>query len=607
KVVVKVIDPDKKPLPPYTLDLTPGLLPNQTMELSLPSSLIPPLSSLNKMGIYRIDYELHDNSGNTIQPQTEGSQFAISQHHIPENRLKGYKIWAVADENAVKGAKVAYTIFIKNDTDEDVVNGNIGVGVHEKGGRWWAHIGTITGINVPAHSQKSFPYEREVYLSTSTYFGLYLGMVSNTYFFQGAVARCEHGVWIVEAEVNLNMTPDKKIYDKGETVYITLKMTNEKSIEYDTNLQLKVMNPDNAVIFATNTTLLLTSKGSVSISFDVPLSKDAVEGIYIIQAEANRGGKKIGLDTTWFKILEGIPGLELTLPEPVIPNSTNTITFTLTNLGLSIIESSTLTVSFIDPDKTLLWHGTSTFSAVAIAGSSTLNIKIPIKMINFGIYELFYTLSYKGKIWVGSKEIKYDAIIKVEPDKTKYRVREELMPKIEIINTGKFKQDLQIISFIDKFNFRTTTALSLLPSQKGSFTLTTFIPVSATAGYHYGTVCLQIGTSTKFTQFKFYIPPAELKIELEKKDYIIGDMVNVTISNIGGVDESCDYKIKLADSMGLKIYEENNRIDKIESGKNQIISFLISDQAVTDNYVISMEYYGEERGTKTVFLPLKIT
>ncbi|MEW6609083.1 MAG: alpha/beta fold hydrolase, partial [bacterium] len=42
KVVVKVIDPDKKPLPPYTLDLTPGLLPNQTMELSLPSSLIPP-------------------------------------------------------------------------------------------------------------------------------------------------------------------------------------------------------------------------------------------------------------------------------------------------------------------------------------------------------------------------------------------------------------------------------------------------------------------------------------------------------------------------------------------------------------------------------------
>ncbi|MEW6609821.1 MAG: hypothetical protein AB1414_20655, partial [bacterium] len=271
KVVIKVIDPDKKPLPPYTLDITPALLPNQTRELSLPSSLIPPLSSLNKMGIYRIDYELHDNSGNTIQPQTAGSQFAISQHHIPENRLKGYKIWAVADENAVKGAKVAYTIFIKNDTDEDVVNGNIGVGVHEKGGRWWAHIGTITGINVPAHSQKSFPYEREVYLSTSTYFGLYPGTIFDTWFFNGAVARCEHGVWIVEAEVNLNITTDNKIYAKGETVYTTLKITNKKSIEYNTNLQLKVMNPDNTVIFATNTTLLLTSKGSISISFDVPL------------------------------------------------------------------------------------------------------------------------------------------------------------------------------------------------------------------------------------------------------------------------------------------------------------------------------------------------
>ncbi|MEW6096354.1 MAG: hypothetical protein AB1567_07505 [bacterium] len=117
KVVIKVIDPDKKPLPPYTLDLTPALAPGQIMELTLNSSNISSLSSLNKIGIYKIDYELQDNAGNTIQPQSAGSQFAISEHHIAENRIEGYKIWAVANENTVKGAKVAYTIFIKNDTE----------------------------------------------------------------------------------------------------------------------------------------------------------------------------------------------------------------------------------------------------------------------------------------------------------------------------------------------------------------------------------------------------------------------------------------------------------------------------------------------------------
>ncbi|MEW6609341.1 MAG: hypothetical protein AB1414_18170, partial [bacterium] len=349
------------------------------------------------------------------------------------------------------------------------------------------------------------------------------------------------------------------------------------------------MNPDNTVIFATNTTLLLTSKGSISISFDVPLSKDAVEGIYIIQAEANRGGKKIGLDTTWFKILEGIPGLELTLPEAIIPNSTNAIPFTLTNPGMSIIESSTLTVSFIDPDKSLLWHGTSTFSAVAIAGSSTLNIKIPIKIINFGIYELFYTLSYEGKILVGSREIKCDAIIKVEQDKTKYRVREAIKSEVEIINRGKFRQDLRVISFIDEFNLSTTTALSLLPSKKGSLTLTTFIPVSATVGYHYGTVCVQIGSSTKYEQFRFYIPQARLEVKFNNKSYKPGERVNIYVQNIGGVPDSWDYTIRLFDTIGNEVYTGEGSIDNLfPADDERVIGFDIPAGLITGDYIISL-------------------
>ncbi|MEK7813979.1 MAG: hypothetical protein AAB296_09470, partial [Candidatus Desantisbacteria bacterium] len=579
KVILTLIDPDRNIIDTQTMPTS--ILPHQKIS-TLYSLLSPPYSP----GTWWIDYELQDNAGNTIQPQTEGERFTVSKHITSSTRLDGYKIWAVADEHTAKGSKVAYTIFVRNDTDKDF-NGNIGIGVHEEkasGGRWWANVGVIPNITLPAHSQKSFVFERNVNISTATYFGLFpLNANYETFFLQEAIAVCEKGVRVIDPAVDMQVTTNKKAYSKGDKVNLELNLKNKTEVKGEFSANLRIFNPDNAVIFATTTALTLTSKGSVSLTYNLNLPLDAIEGIYIIQAEANSNNQRIGLDTTYFEILEGILGLEVGLPETITPYSTNTISFTLKNPGLAVIESSPITVSFMDTNRILLYQRTFPTGSVAIGGSVTTNIDIPIKGIDFGIYELFYTMSYAGKTLAGSKKIKCSAITKIDLDKPSYRVRDEIKQMIELINIGKFREELQVVSFIDDCNFSTTTRLSLLPNQKGTISFSLPIPATFTAGYHYGTVSTMLGSSTINKQFSFYIPEARVDIDIGKINYLAGDEVNINIANTGGVDAGYEYEIRLVDSRYCKVYEKSGN-DSIPAGSTETVSFDISSQLVSGDY-----------------------
>ncbi|MEW6620855.1 MAG: hypothetical protein AB1422_16230, partial [bacterium] len=158
-----------------------------------------------------------------------------------------------------------------------------------------------------------------------------------------------------------------------------------------------------------------------------------------------------------------------------------------------------------------------------------------------------------------------------------------------IINTGKFKQDMEVVSFIEGFNFSTTTLLSLLPSQKGNLSLSALIPASLTAGYHYGSVCVQIGSSSKYKQFSFYIPQAKLEVKLNDKSYQPGEKVNIYVKNIGGVADSWDYTIRLFDTIGNEVYTGEGSIDNLfPADDERVIGFDIPEGLITGDYIISL-------------------
>ncbi|MDI6786490.1 MAG: hypothetical protein QMD92_07240, partial [bacterium] len=132
---------------------------------------------------------------------------------------------------------------------------------------------------------------------------------------------------------DIQLMTNKKQYIKGDDVDIELNFKNKKEVNYDFAADLRIFNPDNAVIFATTTTLSLTPKGSASLSYNFSLSKDAIEGIYIIQAEAKSGGERVGLSSGAFEVSQRSLSLQM-LPFTLIPLSTNTIKFEVKNTGI---------------------------------------------------------------------------------------------------------------------------------------------------------------------------------------------------------------------------------------------------------------------------------
>ncbi|MEK7813120.1 MAG: hypothetical protein AAB296_05105, partial [Candidatus Desantisbacteria bacterium] len=452
KVILTLIDPDRNII--ATQSITTAIPPHQTILIPFKQEQTLQLQT----GILWIDYELQDSTGNTIQPQTEGERFTVSKHITGSTRLDGYKIWAVADEHMLKGATATYTIFVRNDTDNDLVGGNIAIGVHEKGGRYWAHIDTITDVTIPAHSQESYAYERKVFLSTSSYFGLYTGTISDTWFFNGAMARCERGVWITEPEVDLDIITDKKIYTKGDTVAAILMVTNKNAIFHDANFQLRVMNPDNVVIFATTTTLTLASTGSASTTFETLLPDDSIRGNYLITSEGyieEPGTRSIfAKGMTSFQIHIPQSGISLYPPPVLMPHSTSTISFKINNTGLVEIASGSLNAILKAPDNSVIYvSGTSAFGLIPIADSITQSFKIPLGSLSFGVYPLEYTLSYDDKCLSGKQEINYKPLINCKFDKTWYRVREPLKGTLTIINTGVSDIAIEPKISIPAFNY----------------------------------------------------------------------------------------------------------------------------------------------------------
>ncbi|MEW6096355.1 MAG: hypothetical protein AB1567_07510 [bacterium] len=477
--------------------------------------------------------------------------------------------------------------------------------VHEKGGRWWEHIDTITDINVSAHSQRSFLYEREVYLSTSTYFGLYIGKIFDTWLFNGAVARCERGVWIVEAEVNLNITTDKKNYAKGETVSTTLKITNEKSIEYETNLQLKVINPKDIVISTKTTTLTLIPKGSATVNFETLLKDDSISGNYIIVAEAYRIARNIvAKSITSFQIPFPEAGISLEVPPDLIPHSTTTISFKITNTGLVDIASGSLNTTLKAPDNSVIFSsGTSSFGTIPISGSITLSFKVPLGSISFGVYKLEYNLSYDGKGLSGKKEISYSPLINCRFDKTWYKVGEPLTGTLTIINTGRFDITVLPKISISAFNYeRQLDSISIPVDSPYLILLNIPIPATATSGAHKFKVTID-ETNPIIKEFDFVIKKAQLKFTLPKLTYQQGEQGTITIKNIGGVDTTFDYNLTIRDKRGILLDEQENRFTlQPDSMLNQ--NFNIPEDTLSDTYYLAIScidvnvkwnYWGFER------------
>ncbi|MBM3302706.1 MAG: hypothetical protein FJY85_22490, partial [Deltaproteobacteria bacterium] len=182
------------------------VLGSQAATVAVPagqSATIPVTApSSSALGIYHIDYELIDSNGDVIQPEAETDSGRFVASNPPDDAYQpssSFKVWVTTTTDRVtEGSDVTFTIHIKNNTSSDLVDGQIGIGSHEAGGKHWIYRETITGVNINAGQTAEVAWTFRIDLSQAVYFGLFRAdQNADSYFLKGGLARAERGVRIL--------------------------------------------------------------------------------------------------------------------------------------------------------------------------------------------------------------------------------------------------------------------------------------------------------------------------------------------------------------------------------------------------------------------------
>jgi len=587
KVKFIIIDPDRNIVATEerVISLNPGS--SQAFTVSYNSL------AESKRGIWWIDYILYDSSGNIVQTEMEGERFAIQVPVATAYLPKDFQFWAVSsDDYVTRGSKIVLTINVKNNTDVDIVNANIGIGAHQsigEGGEFWKYLHTIPNVTIPAKGERSFIYECTINISTMFMIGLFTGNVPSDMggFRLAAKLYTEKGVWVVPPEVLTTVSLDKSIYTKGETVTGLLKLENLQSASYDVIANLRVVDINNVEIFSQSYNIFLPGKGSKTEQINFTLPENILNGIYIVKVEVLKDSNKVGTATAIFNV-EGIKlGIIPIIPETFLSNALNRVIFQITNKGIGGADNVSLKITLKDPYGISLWTETKNFS---ISTGETINLTsdIPIGNILFGNYYINYEVD---NIY-GSKIISDNTAINLSLDKVFYGALDTINIGVSLTNTGLFIQSFKAICEIKDINYSEERVVTLNPSQSLNLAFSTILPNIISAGVHDIIIKLIMdGSGSTITKvFNFTVPESKLIASLDVIDYSAGDTVNVTVKNIGAIDTTSVYSLSLVDDRNKVIYSVLNiDLGEVKRGEIKNVSFNIPNNAKEGKYILTVE------------------
>ena len=569
KVNFTLKDPDKNIVKQEDISVT--LLPGEIKTVNFTYANPP------KLGIWQLNYVIFDYNNTLIDFGT--SKFAVSKYaENPEGWVyQGKKISfgvSTPDESVARGSNVPFTVHIwnKGDTDRNIT-------VKYKWTDWWLHQqgSGSTSISVPAKGEGRFTKT----VSTAE---VRRQVIFYAHFYEDGsnLGSTLKAVNLFTPSVGIEVKTDKLEYSRGEDVSILLNAKNRLSSSYSTTATVRALDPDNNKIFEDSYDTTLTAYASEDKTFNFSLPTPTRAGTYIVSTEAYSSGNKVGTDSSYFNVPTALLALLVSTPEVFIPD-TNTISFTVTNVGAIDVFNSKLAVNLKDPYNNAIWNDTKEFD-VLVNESALINFTRPISAVNFGNYELTYDLSYEEKETHGKMDIPCSNVISLEFDKNSYRIRENMSIDLNITNTGRFLENLSVNVQIPDFDFVESWNISLYPDQTGEIHYELNVPETAEPG-RYDVVVTNVLNNSMTNNFGFFIPESELELSLDKKDYSAGENLSLNIENRGGVDTSCNYSLSLYDPYIFVIYSEAGLKDILAGGRSTV-EFGIPGGATAGAYYI---------------------
>ncbi|MFH1777704.1 MAG: hypothetical protein ABH952_09145, partial [Candidatus Omnitrophota bacterium] len=551
-IIVK--NPDKTAIFSETYDLSSVLLPGESQ--LLPFSYNIGNTSISG-GIWEICYALLDEQNSVIQTDVCGERFVISITKFYEYSPEKLQMWVVSSgEKVSAGSEVAFSIFLKNNTDTEV-RGNIGIGAHEaraEGGRWWVYLDDVNSIVIPAQTQIEIPYNTIINRSSSFYFGLFAeDRPTNTWFLRGAMRWVEKGVWVVQPVSDIKLQTDKKTYKREEDVNISVNMSNYCGFDYSFILTLFVADKSGNKVWEQSENIDLGVSESLTKTYILSLSGITEPGIYLLKAEGIfHDTRTVGAGETYFELVQ--PEIKISQNIPAVIQNSFPVSFDVINVGIVDTELTQLTMNIISPQGTIVYEDIQEFS-ILNGETKILDFPVSLPSLVFGRYVLRYALNYVGEELVkGAEYFDNTYTIDVNFNKEFYRIRDNLQATVKVTNTGRVKQELNLVSGISEFGVLETRTINLEPTESIEIDQTVIIPENTSAGTYDFVAGLESGTANLSKNFNVVIPESRLKTGIDSANFVAGLGLEFWVENSGGVDTAYTGAVSLKDSFGVEVY-----------------------------------------------------
>ena len=590
QVKLLILDPDR------------NIITEQTVNTAVPAggtAAIPvtyTTAGTAPLGIWHVDYELLDSSGNIIQPEaeTDSGRFVVS--NPPENPYKSpdFNFAVNSDsEHYPYGSDAVFTITMYNRTDtERTITAKYFFPHHywetgdpQYGGDWRHRDLNITRtMTIPPNDSVSFTHVLHNVRARVDRLWAYFYDESGK-----QVGMATRGFYGVYPQVSVSVITDKQYYAKGETVNITNSLENGISFQYPVDVKTIITGPSGSVVFEETKTVDLAANGTATVQSSYALPVDARLGTYTVRTEVSYNGRVLSSGYRRFTLPVSQIRVTPTLPVSFTAG-TNTVSFSLENTGPIDVNSGLLQVTFKDPDGVVLYEGSQSFSLPA-GQSTTVDVSVSIPSLKFGRYTITYIQSDETR---QGSSVTTPIINRVTIipglDRVSYKVRETATLAVDITNTGVFDiGDATLTVSVPDAGYTDTRDISL---QKGQTTELTFaIPIAETltAGSHDVDITMALASgSTIGYRTGFWVPGSRLVIRYTGPDTLkAGDTVTMDVENTGGVDTDFVGNVRLFSGSDT-VYNDTIK-DTIQTGQSKTYSFQIPPQAVNGDYILQVD------------------
>jgi hypothetical protein len=482
------------------------------------------------LGIYHIDYLLYDSSGKTIQPQaeTDSGRFAVS--NPPRIGTPDKPIWfsvTTSSWEVLFGDPFDYTFHVFNNTDQ-TRNLTISNYLRHTGrSHTWNVVATPNGEMTVSGSD---PFLDSMYM--------YQTMDSRLYDESGQeIGKYELSFKGVYPSGTASVKTDKAYYGKGETVTINASVKNNVAFNWQPNVIIAVMDSRWRTVFEETKPITLAPSGIGTVSTSFTLPSNSMGGSYGVNVYLQWG-------TGWysrgayasFELTESKISVSPNLPFALIAG-TNTIPFTVANLGKISVSSGTLDVSLRGPGGSIIYSGSEPFS-VAVGETKTLAIPISIPIPKLGTYLLTYSQSDETRTgYPTNMTFSNSCSLDFSLDKPSYKIGETANLTASIVNTGKFLQEGSLTIEAPFLGLSETKPVTINPSATANIPFSFSLPLTLTQGGPIKlTLAFPSGDQVEIRPYLFVKPvKVEPKILLDKSSYRIRENlgINYVITNDG--------------------------------------------------------------------------